>query len=204
MIIDGAGIGSSIAANKVPGIRAALCYDRASARNSREHNDSNVLDAWRAAADGQPGGRRSAHLAGDSFRRRQAHGAGREDCGDRAASMAGERSLTVAAHTRPAAAASRDASGSVRPDGRADRSHHAAAGSHPRGYRQAVRRGAPIWLRHGVHQSVLGAAGGQRTGGVGSEGLHGGGISAGRHQPPRPKWPKPPRPCVRARARSIW
>ncbi len=43
IIIDGAGIGSSIAANKVPGIRAALCYDRASARNSREHNDSNVL-----------------------------------------------------------------------------------------------------------------------------------------------------------------
>ncbi|HUB31592.1 MAG TPA: ribose 5-phosphate isomerase B [Bryobacteraceae bacterium] len=41
--IDGAGIGSSIAANKVPGVRAALCYDRASARNSREHNDSNVL-----------------------------------------------------------------------------------------------------------------------------------------------------------------
>jgi len=41
--IDGAGIGSSIAANKVPGIRAALCYDKASARNSREHNDSNML-----------------------------------------------------------------------------------------------------------------------------------------------------------------
>jgi deoxyribose-phosphate aldolase len=43
VIIDGAGIGSSIAANKVFGIRAALCYDRASARNSREHNDANVL-----------------------------------------------------------------------------------------------------------------------------------------------------------------
>jgi ribose 5-phosphate isomerase B len=43
VMIDGAGIGSSIAANKVPGVRAALCYDRASARNSREHNDSNVL-----------------------------------------------------------------------------------------------------------------------------------------------------------------
>ena len=43
IVIDGAGIGSAIAANKVPGIRAALCYDRASARNSREHNDSNVL-----------------------------------------------------------------------------------------------------------------------------------------------------------------
>jgi len=43
VIIDGAGIGSAMAANKVPGIRAALCYDRASARNSREHNDANVL-----------------------------------------------------------------------------------------------------------------------------------------------------------------
>src|SRR4051794_29259852 len=43
VIIDGGGIGSSIAANKVPGVRAALCYDKASARNSREHNDSNVL-----------------------------------------------------------------------------------------------------------------------------------------------------------------
>jgi ribose 5-phosphate isomerase B len=43
VIVDGAGIGSAIAANKMPGIRAALCYDKASARNSREHNDSNVL-----------------------------------------------------------------------------------------------------------------------------------------------------------------
>ena len=43
VIIDGAGIGSAIVANKFPGIRAALCYDKASARNSREHNDSNIL-----------------------------------------------------------------------------------------------------------------------------------------------------------------
>jgi ribose 5-phosphate isomerase B len=43
ILIDGAGIGSAMAANKVPGVRAALCYDKASARNSREHNDSNVL-----------------------------------------------------------------------------------------------------------------------------------------------------------------
>jgi len=41
--LDSAGIGSSIAANKVPGVRAALCYDRATARNSREHNNANVL-----------------------------------------------------------------------------------------------------------------------------------------------------------------
>jgi len=43
VIVDGAGIGSAMTANKVPGVRAALCYDKASARNSREHNDANVL-----------------------------------------------------------------------------------------------------------------------------------------------------------------
>jgi ribose 5-phosphate isomerase B len=43
IIVDGAGIGSCMAANKVPGIRAALCHDLSSARNSREHNHANVL-----------------------------------------------------------------------------------------------------------------------------------------------------------------
>ncbi len=43
IVIDGAGIGSCIAANKVPGIRAALCYNQATAANSREHNDANIL-----------------------------------------------------------------------------------------------------------------------------------------------------------------
>jgi ribose 5-phosphate isomerase B len=43
IIVDGAGIGSAMVANKVPGIRAALCYDVSSARNSREHNHANVL-----------------------------------------------------------------------------------------------------------------------------------------------------------------
>jgi ribose 5-phosphate isomerase B len=43
IVVDGAGIGSCMAANKVPGIRAALCYDYSSAVNSREHNDANVL-----------------------------------------------------------------------------------------------------------------------------------------------------------------
>ena len=41
--VDGAGIGSAMVANKVPGVRAALCYDISSARNSREHNHANVL-----------------------------------------------------------------------------------------------------------------------------------------------------------------
>ena len=43
IIIDGAGIGSCMAANKVPGVRAAMCYDQATAVNSREHNNANVL-----------------------------------------------------------------------------------------------------------------------------------------------------------------
>ena len=41
--VDGAGIGSAMAANKVPGVRAANCHDISSARNSREHNYANVL-----------------------------------------------------------------------------------------------------------------------------------------------------------------
>jgi ribose 5-phosphate isomerase B len=43
ILVDGAGIGSCMAANKVPGVRAALCYDQSTALNSREHNDANVL-----------------------------------------------------------------------------------------------------------------------------------------------------------------
>ena len=43
IVVDGAGIGSAIAANKVPRVRAATCYDISSARNSREHNHANVL-----------------------------------------------------------------------------------------------------------------------------------------------------------------
>ena len=43
IVVDGAGIGSAITANKVPGVRAAPCHDEATARNSREHNDANVL-----------------------------------------------------------------------------------------------------------------------------------------------------------------
>jgi len=43
IMIDGAGVGSAIAANKVPGVRAAALYDTYTARNSREHNNTNVL-----------------------------------------------------------------------------------------------------------------------------------------------------------------
>jgi deoxyribose-phosphate aldolase len=43
IMIDGAGIGSAMAINKVDGARAAACYNVALAKNSREHNDANVL-----------------------------------------------------------------------------------------------------------------------------------------------------------------
>ncbi len=43
ILLDGAGIGSCMAANKVRGIRAAMCYDLRTVVNSREHNDANVL-----------------------------------------------------------------------------------------------------------------------------------------------------------------
>ena len=43
VMIDGAGIGSCMAANKVPGARAVMCYDHSTAVNSREHNHENVL-----------------------------------------------------------------------------------------------------------------------------------------------------------------
>lgn len=43
ILICGTGIGMSIAANKIPGIRCALCYDAVSAEMARHHNDANVL-----------------------------------------------------------------------------------------------------------------------------------------------------------------
>jgi deoxyribose-phosphate aldolase len=43
IIVDGAGIGSCMVANKFDGVRAALCYDISSAKNAREHNNANVL-----------------------------------------------------------------------------------------------------------------------------------------------------------------
>lgn len=43
ILVCGTGIGMSIAANKVPGVRAALCHDELTAQISRDHNDANVL-----------------------------------------------------------------------------------------------------------------------------------------------------------------
>jgi len=43
IMVDGAGIGSCMTANKVPGVRAAMCHDVTTAQNAREHNNANVL-----------------------------------------------------------------------------------------------------------------------------------------------------------------
>jgi len=43
IVVDAAGIGSAMAANKVPGVRCAVCHDDATVLNSREHNDANIL-----------------------------------------------------------------------------------------------------------------------------------------------------------------
>src|SRR5258705_6598061 len=43
IVVDAAGIGSTMAANKIAGIRCALCHDDTTAKNAREHNDANVL-----------------------------------------------------------------------------------------------------------------------------------------------------------------
>jgi ribose 5-phosphate isomerase B len=51
IVIDGAGIGSAIAANKIRGVRAAMCVDETLARYSREHNGANVLALGAALLD---------------------------------------------------------------------------------------------------------------------------------------------------------
>jgi ribose 5-phosphate isomerase B len=43
IVVDAAGIGSAMAANKIAGVRCAVCHDAASVHNAREHNDANVM-----------------------------------------------------------------------------------------------------------------------------------------------------------------
>ena len=53
IMIDAMGIGSAIAANKIRGVRAAMCNDEAAARNAREHNDANVMTLGAKLVDAQ-------------------------------------------------------------------------------------------------------------------------------------------------------
>ena len=62
VVIDGAGIGSAMAANKVAGVLAANCWDERTARNAREHNHANVLTLGAGHLDGS-----SAHAVVAAF-----------------------------------------------------------------------------------------------------------------------------------------
>ena len=53
VMIDAAGIGSAMAANKIRGVRAAMCNDEAAARNAREHNDANLMTLGAKVVDAQ-------------------------------------------------------------------------------------------------------------------------------------------------------
>ena len=59
VMIDGAGIGSCMTANKVPGVRASMCYDISTASNTREHNNANLLTLG-AGLIGEPWPNRSS------------------------------------------------------------------------------------------------------------------------------------------------
>ncbi len=97
VVVDSAGIGSSIAANKVPGARAALCYDRASARNSREHNDANIMTSRRAHDFRGNRPRNSGRLARNAIRRRPTPKPNKQDSSHRVqASKAKERVTSIA------------------------------------------------------------------------------------------------------------
>ena len=54
-MIDGAGLGSAIAANKMRGVRAAMCLNETLARYSREHNGANVLTLGATLRDARRG-----------------------------------------------------------------------------------------------------------------------------------------------------
>jgi len=70
IMIDGAGIGSAMTANKVPGVRAAACYSVALAQNSREHNGANVLTLGSGLIFKRRDARHRPGMVGDRYYRR--------------------------------------------------------------------------------------------------------------------------------------
>ena len=92
IVLGGSGQGEQMAANKVAGVRAALCNDLYTARLSREHNDANVLAIGGRIVGLRPRGRNPRALAGDAVRGRPAPAPHRPDRRDRTATArAGQR-----------------------------------------------------------------------------------------------------------------
>ena len=70
IVFGGSGNGEAMAANKVRGVRCALCWNEESAKLSRRHNDANVLLVRRADDSGRARAGNCAHLVDDAIRRR--------------------------------------------------------------------------------------------------------------------------------------
>ena len=90
ILVDGAGIGSAMAANKVPGVRAAPCADDAAARNAREHNDANVLTLGATLRRRAACGRDRGDVPRPRLHRGAARAARREDQGHRETPTCGQ------------------------------------------------------------------------------------------------------------------
>ena len=84
IVVDGAGIGSAMTANKVPGVLAAACYIEALARNAREHNDANVLTLGAAHVGAEAAKAIVDVVPADRVHGRAPPGAGGDDPRDRA------------------------------------------------------------------------------------------------------------------------
>ena len=127
IVIDGAGLGSAIAANKIDGVRAAMCTDRTLARYAREHNGANVLalGATLVTVGGGQGDRR--HLAAARRCAKRATSAGSPRSG-RWRTRCGERSSRRPARGRPAASGRRSSPRSWPPPARRRRPRCACHG----------------------------------------------------------------------------
>ena len=185
IMIDGAGIGSAMAANKVRGVRAAACYSVALAKNSREHNDANVLTLGAGQTNFDLACQivemflTSECVEERHFKRVQLINAiqdGPIEVGPHQATLlagAGEPRTAppqsdiekmakrvqelLAAQGAPVPAPA-CAGGALAEHPAAYRPHHPAAGHHPDGHRAALPRGAPVQVFLGLCESHMGCS----------------------------------------------
>ena len=117
IVIDGAGLGSAIAANKIAGVRAAMCTTPTLARYAREHNGANVLTLGATLLIDRRGARDRRHLAGHADDRAALHPpAGEDPTGSRP--EAAPMTPGIADHRAPRRADHRRGDGGARPQRR--------------------------------------------------------------------------------------